>query len=383
MESLGRIEISYARWVGEMTRIGVVFGTRPEIIKLAPVIRAMGDFASLDPVVISTGQHSSLREIAIREENLNSDIELSLMTERQSLSSFFARAVSSLDEIFEAQKLDAVLVQGDTATAFAGALAGYYRQLPVFHVEAGLRTGELYSPFPEEGNRKLVAQLASLHFAPTQEARDNLLDEGVNADSVILTGNTVVDSLKGILAGEFSDDTLSKFSNIAGHNTNLVWTFHRRENQGAVNDVVETLRSLALANPDLGIWVPVHPNPAVSKPIWALAGSYQNLHVLEPLNHKDFVYLLSKSDLVVTDSGGVQEEALSLGKRLLVLRNTTERPEVVSSGLGVLHDPADGEILEAVQQRLNLLETPTITSNPYGDGDASFKVCEAIEEYFR
>jgi len=365
-----------------MRLIAVVFGTRPEIIKLAPVVRALDSSKNLKPFSISTGQHSSLKDIALKEEGLKVDVDLNLMSDAQSLTGFFARCLASLDEVLANEPIEGVVVQGDTSSALAGALAAFYRGIPVFHVEAGLRTWNLGSPFPEEANRKLIAQIASLHFAPTVEARANLLNEAISGNKVKFVGNTIVDSLKASLEKLAETPSSMQFDEAKGHGINLVWTFHRRENQDSVNDVVNTLESLARRHPNLGVWLPVHPNPAVAGPMLALRGKFTNLHILNPLNHGEFIRLLNVADLAVTDSGGVQEEALSLGKRVLVLRDTTERPEVVSSGLGTLYDPADGNILGAVESELSRINNFTVGQNPYGDGNSAQLIAKEISEFY-
>lgn len=365
-----------------MKTIALIFGTRPEIIKLAPVVQALHASSLLEPMVVSTGQHSSLKDIALAEEKITVDVELNLMEPNQSLANFFSRCLERLDAFFGVHLPDGVIVQGDTASALAGALAAFYRGIPVFHVEAGLRTGDLTSPFPEEANRKLISQIADRHFSPTAEATSNLLREGICPDKIDQVGNTILDSLLNLTSAEKGVQPDFEPQGLASHKENLVWTFHRRENQSSVHDVADTLMEIARANPDLGIWIPVHPNPAVAGPIRAISGLQPNLHVLEPLNHSQFLTLLRKCDFVVTDSGGVQEEALSLGKKILVLRNTTERPEVVSSGLGRLHDPNSGQISAAVATLLRMKGLQGTEVNPYGDGTAAVKIACHIEKYF-
>jgi UDP-N-acetylglucosamine 2-epimerase (non-hydrolysing) len=361
-------------------KLAVVFGTRPEIIKLAPVVREAKVQDVFQTYVVSTGQHSSLKDIAVQEEQLLVDCDLQLMTPNQTLASFNAKALEALDNLYLRENIEGVIVQGDTSSAFIAALAAYYRQIPVFHVEAGLRSGDLYSPFPEEGNRKLIAQIASMSFAPTFESEGNLLREGIPTNRVLRTGNTIVDSLLGILGGtepRFNGQLLDSFDLFDEF---VICTAHRRENHSKLRELVKAISALAQERPGTCFWLPLHPNPHVMSVLGGLMNQYSNVLVLEPLSHRQFVFLLSKASLIVSDSGGVQEEALSLSKKILVLRDNTERPEVLTSGLGKLVAFDAESIRAAVLEGLTTTHVPVGFINPFGDGSASKYICQRIAE---
>jgi UDP-N-acetylglucosamine 2-epimerase (non-hydrolysing) len=352
-------------------RVSVVLGTRPEAIKLAPVIRAFGEQPGCECMVVSTGQHREMLDPMLAAFGIEPDVELAAMRPRQSLSGLTALLVESLGETFREEQPDAVLVQGDTTSAFCGALAAFYESIPVGHVEAGLRTGDLRSPFPEEANRRLVGTLARWHFCPTPASRRNLLAEGVPAQRIFVTGNTVIDALlwaRGRAGGQVPLKTRPR---------RILLTLHRRENQG------ETMRGLAMAIRDLAargdvdVVFPVHLNPAVREVVMPLLSEVEGVHLCEPLGYFAFVDALDSADLVLTDSGGLQEEAPSLGKPVLVLRGTTERPEAVSAGVARLVGTDRGAVYRAACE---LLDSPDIyramacAANPFGDGHAAERI---------
>lgn len=366
-----------------MLKIAIVFGTRPEIIKLAPVVRWARSKNEFDCLVVSTGQHSSLRDIAIAEEGIMVDKDLNLMVHDQSPSGFTASAIQALDQVFAEQNIDGVIVQGDTSTAVAGALAGFYSRIPVFHVEAGLRSGNINNPFPEEANRRIIGQLASLSFAPTTESVQNLLASGIDSKNIVLSGNTIVDSLFEILKNLDRLPASSTDTAREDYSDYVLCTAHRRENHEHLGQLIDALEILAKEMPNICFWVPVHPNPNVAREFDRLRGFSKNLVLMPPVNHQEFVRLLNRSDLVLSDSGGVQEEAVSLGKKILVLRETTERPEVLSSGLGQLVKFNTEAIVDAVTSNLSQKSSGPKGSNPFGDGNASSRICAAIVQSLR
>ena len=352
-------------------RVAVVLGTRPEAIKLAPVIWALERSPDCECSIVSTGQHREMLDPILAAFGIKPDVELGAMRPRQSLSGLTALLVESLASTFHDSRPDAALVQGDTTSAFCGALAAFYENVPVGHVEAGLRTGDLRSPFPEEGNRKLVGTLARWHFCPTRTSRENLLAEGVPAERIFVTGNTVIDALlwaRGRSRGQVPAKTRPR---------RILVTLHRRENQG------DTMRGLALAIRDLAargdvdVVYPVHLNPAVRDVVLPLLSGIEGVHLCEPLDYFAFVDVLDSADLVLTDSGGLQEEAPSLGKPVLVLRDTTERPEAVSAGVARLVGTDRHAVLRAACE---LLDSPELygamacATNPFGDGHAAERV---------
>lgn len=363
----------------------VIFGTRPEAIKLFPVVAALRADPRFAPVVCVSGQHRQMLDQVLHIARLVPDHDLDLMREGQSLDELTAALLTGLGRVMDHERPARVIVQGDTATAMAGALAAYYRQIPVDHVEAGLRSGDNHHPWPEEVNRKIIAAMASLHFAPTEANRAALLAENVPAARVHVTGNTVIDALHwvrqrieaepGLAAG--LDDLAARF---AGKRIIAV-TCHRRENlDGGLERIVEALRTLALRK-DVAVIVPLHLNPQVRSVMRRALDGLANVALIEPLDHPHFVRLLSMSDLILTDSGGVQEEAPALGKPVLVLRETTERPEGIAAGTARLVGTDSARIVSEVAR---LLDDPAAHAsmarahNPYGDGQAARRIVELI-----
>jgi UDP-N-acetylglucosamine 2-epimerase (non-hydrolysing) len=368
-------------------KAALVFGTRPEVIKLAPVYDALrrrpGVF-SID--VISTGQHRDLSAQMLAVFDLHPDVDLDLMQAGQSLADLTARILTGLTAVFDERRPDVILVQGDTTTVFAATLAAFYLRIAVAHVEAGLRTRDKFQPFPEEINRRLTDAAADLHFAATALSRDNLLAEGTNPDRIFVTGNTVADALAMILKRRSSLEgtDLAFVDHWLGRV--LLVTAHRRENLGTpMVSVCQALRRLHDAYEDLLVVFPMHPNPAVREIVNSTLGGLPRAHLMEPPDYELFVPLLRRADLVITDSGGIQEEGPSLGVPVLVTRNTTERPEGVDAGSAKLVGTDEGTI---VTEASRLLSDPrsyhamATVRNPYGDGRASERIADALEYHF-
>lgn len=370
-----------------------VFGTRPEAIKMAPLVKALeGDDFFVAKVAV-TAQHREMLDQVLELFEIKPDYDLNLMKSGQDLYDVTSGVLLGLRDVFKDFQPDIVLVHGDTATTFAAALAAFYQKIPVGHVEAGLRTGNLYSPWPEEANRLLAGRLANWHFAPTVRNQRSLIDEGVPSQCVIITGNTVIDALKLVVAKIVSSETLqTKIKNTlksAGLTINLtnkryvLVTGHRRENfGGGFENICAALRSLAEKNTDVHFIYPVHLNPNVQKPVKRLLDGLENIHLIKPLGYEPFVYLMQHAYLVLTDSGGVQEEAPGLGKPVLVMRDTTERPEAVEAGTVELVGTDANLIVTKVQELLNdslLYKKMSQAHNPYGDGIA----CERIIDFLK
>lgn len=370
-----------------MTRrapIMVVYGTRPEAIKVAPVIKALEDSSQLRPISLVTAQHREMLDQVNEVFGISPDVDLNLMRPGQSLNEIAAGVLESIDAELVRHSPTAVLVQGDTTTVMAAAVAAFNRLIPVIHLEAGLRSGDLASPFPEEANRKLVSQLASLNLAPTEKARQNLLAEGILADSIHVTGNTVIDALHWAVERptDFTDPSLRALQDTGRRM--LLLTAHRRENLGdRMKQIGEAVGNIARRHPEVLIVWPAHKNPHVREAIRPFTEAHENVLAIEPVGYHEFTHLLKRSHLVLTDSGGLQEEAPSLGKPVLVLRSNTERPEVVEAGAARLVGVNVDRIVEEVD-RLLVDETAyaamAAAVNPYGDGHAAKACLRAIEE---
>jgi len=367
----------------EPAPVFLVFGTRPETVKLAPVARALVERRVPCRVVV-TGQHRELLQQMLDVFGLTADVSLDLMRHDQRLTDFGGRALQSLGKVLRRERPSMVVVQGDTSTVFFGALAAFYEGIPVAHVEAGLRSHDLSQPFPEEGNRVLTSRLTTLHFAPTELSRQNLLVEGIPADRIHVTGNTVVDSLRymgTVLRRRGPSKLLAPV--LRRRRKRVAITVHRRENFGApLERIFRAFARVAAERPDVDFVYPVHPNPNVRSAAARLLGGRDNLHLLPPLDYLDFVTLLGRSALCLTDSGGVQEEAPSFGIPILVLRGTTERPEGVTAGCAELVG-SDEDLI--VERALTLLarDGRRAKVNPYGDGRASLRIARIIEGYLR
>lgn len=356
----------------------VILGTRPEAIKLAPVILRLKLEPRLGVRVAVTGQHREMLDQALAVFGLCPDHDLAVMQPGQTLSTLTSRLLPPLDALIAAEGPAAVLVQGDTTTAFAAALSAYYLRVPVGHVEAGLRTGDRYAPFPEEGNRRLISVLASWHFAPTDQARQSLLRESIADTDILVTGNTVIDALHQVLAA-----TMAAPLPLPAHHRVLLVTAHRRENFGRLEAICRAICRIADSHPDVEVVFPVHLNPNVQESVSRLLASHPRIHLLPPLDYVSFVHLLARSDLVLTDSGGLQEEGPALGKPVLVLREVTERPEAVAAGIARLVGTDEDHIVESVVQLLNNPDCYAAmagSTNVFGDGHASERIVSFLGE---
>ena len=375
-----------------MKKVLLVFGTRPEAIKMAPLVKAFQEQNKLFKTKICvTGQHREMLDQVLNLFEINADFDLDIMRPNQDLYDITGNILQGMKGVFSIYRPDIVFVHGDTTTTFAVSLAAFYEKIEVAHIEAGLRTNNIYSPWPEEANRKLTSQLTTYHFTPTKQSQDNLLSENIPPDKIIVTGNTVIDALllmlnklhinvtfreqvkKSILEKGF-DPEASEFVLVTGH---------RRENfgQGIVN-ICSALKIIALDRQNINIVYPVHLNPNVFKPVNDLLGNVKNVYLIEPLQYEAFIYLMSLSKLIITDSGGVQEEAPSLGKPVLVMRDTTERPEAVSAGTVKLVGTNIQGIVSATNELLDntlVYESMAKAHNPYGDG----KACERIISFMK
>ena len=366
-------------------KVMTVFGTRPEAIKMAPLVQALKNDPYFECVLCVTAQHRSMLDQVLELFELTPDYDLDIMKQNQTLSMITSNVLNGLDEVLTKEQPDIVLVHGDTTTTFAAALAAFYHQIPVGHVEAGLRTYDKYSPFPEEMNRQLVSRIGDLFFAPTETNRQNLVKENIDPKKVVVTGNTVIDALQ-LVAGkpyEFEDETLKT---IDFENKRVITvTCHRRENLGEnMAAIFSAIADVARAHEDVVVIYPVHLNPKVRSEAAEYLAGISNVHLIEPLTYQPFVNLMAKSFFILTDSGGMQEEAPALGKPVLVVRRETERPEAIAAGTaklaGVEHDAIRAEMEE-------LLNDPAAYSkmahavNPYGDGHACERILAALKAF--
>lgn len=369
-----------------MIKVMTVFGTRPEAIKMAPVVLELQKHADrIQTIVAVTAQHRQMLDQVLDLFQITPDYDLDIMSQGQTLYDITTKSLMGLKDVLAKEKPDLVLVHGDTTTTFAGALASYYQQVPVGHVEAGLRTGDIYSPFPEEMNRKLTGAIAAIHFAPTATAKANLLKENVNPSHIYVTGNTVIDALMTTVAGDYDFGDDLKDVDFQNHRVILLTT-HRRENLGEpMRHIYKALRRIIEEIPDTEIVFPVHRNPLVRKVVEEELAGVDRIHLIDPMEYEPFANLMSLSSLVLTDSGGIQEEAPSLGKPVLVLRNTTERPEAVEAGTVRLIG-TDKDVVYAETKRLltdqAAYDAMSNAVNPYGDGKASQRIVQAILHVF-
>lgn len=369
-----------------MIKVMTVFGTRPEAIKMAPVVLELQKHADqIQTIVAVTAQHRQMLDQVLDLFQITPDYDLDIMSQGQTLYDITTKSLMGLKDVLAKEKPDLVLVHGDTTTTFAGALASYYQQVPVGHVEAGLRTGDIYSPFPEEMNRKLTGAIAAIHFAPTATAKANLLKENVNPSHIYVTGNTVIDALMTTVAGDYDFGDDLKDVDFQNHRVILLTT-HRRENLGEpMRHIYKALRRIIEEIPDTEIVFPVHRNPLVRKVVEEELAGVDRIHLIDPMEYEPFANLMSLSSLVLTDSGGIQEEAPSLGKPVLVLRNTTERPEAVEAGTVRLIG-TDKDVVYAETKRLltdqAAYDVMSNAVNPYGDGKASQRIVQAILHAF-
>jgi UDP-N-acetylglucosamine 2-epimerase (non-hydrolysing) len=360
----------------DRVRVMVCFGTRPEAIKVAPVITRLHEDSELEPVTVTTGQHREMLDQMLDAFALKPDVDLGLMRERQDLAGLTARAMSALDEQMTRWQPHAVLVQGDTTTAFCAALAAFYARIPVGHIEAGLRTGNPHNPFPEEINRRLVAPLARWHFCPTERSAFNLRAEGVASSDIAVTGNTVIDQLL-LTARRPAPDLVARGIPPKSRRRRILVTLHRRETQGDGQRRLCAMLARVARRPDVEIVFPVHMSPTVRESVDAELSGVDRVHCVAPLDYVAFVHALRDSDLIVTDSGGIQEEAPSLGVPVLVMRETTERPEGVAAGCvrlsGTRPEEVERDIVELLDDRA-VYERMATTANPYGDGRAAERI---------
>ncbi len=368
-------------------KVLLVFGTRPEAIKMAPLARKLRSDNRFDCRVCVTGQHRQMLDQVLKIFDVEADFDLEIMRPQQTLTDVTSAILAGMTAIFERFKPDIVLVHGDTASTFSASLASFYHKIPIGHVEAGLRTYDLYSPWPEEGNRKLVTAITSMHFAPTKSSADNLRLEGVDEDKIIVTGNTVIDALHEIMtkfdgeAGFCNEDREISEVLSRGRRVILV-TGHRRESfGGGFERICQALAIIARKFDDVDVVYPVHLNPNVTEPVNRLLAGIENIHLIRPLEYLPFVRLMSQAEVILTDSGGIQEEAPSLGKPVLVMRDTTERPDALEAGTVRLVGTDVERIVDGVEELLcdrAAYDRMSFAHNPYGDGAACGRIAESL-----
>lgn len=363
-------------------KIALILGTRPEAIKMAPVyfeLEKRGEQAD----IISTGQHRQMLDQALQIFDIKPRFDLHVMTDRQSLSLLTQKIIAGLQELFDREKYDIVLVQGDTTTSFCGALVSFYNKIPVGHIEAGLRTNSIYDPFPEEINRRLTSKIASMNFAATSVSADNLLKEGITEKSIFITGNTVIDSIKWIQKNkQFDTNAIRQKYNVASGKY-ILMTLHRRENYGRpMEEIFRAVKKFLQSNSEYKLIFPVHMSPDVREYVYKNMEGVKNVILTQPVDYIDFIALMSESSFILTDSGGIQEEAPTFGIPTVVLRNTTERTEALSAGTAILAGTYENEILACLELMTTekCLEMVKI-KNPYGDGFASQKIVDILQSY--
>ncbi len=377
-----------------MKKILIVFGTRPEAIKMAPLVKEFEKHTdSFDTKVCVTAQHREMLDQVLEIFDIIPDYDLDIMKPGQDLYDVTSNVLLGMKDVLTELQPDLVLVHGDTTTTFAATLAAFYQKINVGHVEAGLRTGDIYSPWPEEANRKLTTQLTALHFAPTHTSQENLLNENVKEKDIVITGNTVIDALlmalekiktDKVFEGKILEQLANNNYKLTKERKLILVTGHRRENfgEGFVN-ICSSLKSIALQNMDIDIVYPVHLNPNVREPVNEILGNIKNIYLIEPMPYEAFIYLMSRATMIITDSGGVQEEAPSLGKPVLVMRDTTERPEAVEANTVKLVGTNIDSIVSETQLLLDdpkQYEKMARAHNPYGDGNACQKIVKFIRE---
>ncbi len=364
-------------------KVLVLFGTRPEAIKLAPVIHELRK-KFFQTIVVSSSQHKQLLAPFLASLNIDIDFDLGVMRRDQTLNGICSKVMGKLDKILASEQPDLILVQGDTTTTLAGALAGFYRQIPVGHVEAGLRSGNLMSPYPEEMNRRVVSQIASFHFAATEKNRRSLLAEDVPSEKVFVTGNPVVDALKHMLKNLKVSPQISELIRATEGRKRLLLTTHRRESFGsAMTANLKVIGDFVEKRSDVCLFFPVHPNPNVKNIAKKILGKRERIHLLEPLDYSDFLAIMKSAWLILSDSGGVQEEAPSLGKPLLILRENTERPEAIRSGVAKLVGNSPGSLKQFLEENYAVetwIKSIKEVGNPFGDGKSAARIVRIIEE---
>ena len=363
-------------------KVMTVFGTRPEAIKMCPLVLELKKHEEITPIVCVTAQHRQMLDQVLEIFGVEPDYDLDIMKERQTLAGITTRVLSGMEDVLKKEQPDIVLVHGDTSTSFVAALAAFYQQIKVGHVEAGLRTYDIYSPFPEEMNRQLTGRIANLNFSPTQRNYDNLIKENVKPESIYITGNTVIDALKTTVREDytFRDETLGKLD--YENKRVIIVTAHRRENLGKpLEAICEAIKEVVMSHPDTEAVYPVHLNPAVRETVNSILGDVERVHLIDPLDTDELHNAIARSFMVMTDSGGIQEEAPALAKPVLVLRRETERPEAVEAGTVKIAGVDKDVIINLANE---LLDDPEAyramaqAANPYGDGEASRRICEAL-----
>lgn len=371
-------------------KVLTIFGTRPEAIKMAPLALALADAEGIEAKVCVTAQHREMLDQVLNLFGIEPEYDLDIMKPGQTLSEITANILCKIEPVLKEFKPDCVLVHGDTSTTLSAALAAYYQQIPVGHVEAGLRTGNIYSPWPEEGNRKLTGALTRFHFAPTSRSQQNLLDENVTPEHISVTGNTVIDALLWVKERITQDAELqarfkAEYPFLSDERRMILVTGHRRESFGqGFENICQSLRTLAEQHPDVDIVYPVHLNPNVQEPVNRLLSDIDTIHLIQPQDYLPFVYLMINAHIILTDSGGIQEEAPSLGKPVLVMRETTERPEAVDAGTVKLVGTDANKIISEVNTLLTDQSAYDIMSkahNPYGDGKACERIINTLKDY--
>ena len=366
----------------ENIKVMAVFGTRPEAIKMCPLVLELQKYENITPIVCVTAQHREMLDQVLDIFGVKPDYDLDIMKTRQTLNGITTRVLEGMEDVLRKEKPDIVLVHGDTSTSFVAALAAFYEQIKVGHVEAGLRTYDIYSPFPEEMNRQLTGRIANLHFSPTQRNYDNLIKENIDSEKIYITGNTVIDALKTTVKDnyEFQNECLRSLD--FDNKRVIVVTAHRRENLGKpLEDICNAISEIVDEYPDTEVVYPVHLNPAVRETVWSILGDKDRVHLIDPLDVMELHNAISRSFMVMTDSGGIQEEAPALAKPVLVLRKETERPEAVAAGT-VKIAGVDKEVIKTLAKELldnqDEYNKMAHAANPYGDGEASRRICEAI-----
>lgn len=365
-----------------MIKVMTVFGTRPEAIKMAPLIKELESCPEIQSIVAVTAQHRQMLDQVLDIFGIKPDYDLNIMQAGQTLADITTRALNGLDSVIKEAKPDIILVHGDTSTTFAGALAAFYNQVKIGHVEAGLRTYDNYSPYPEEMNRKLTGAMTDYHFSPTISNKNNLLKENIKEDSIYITGNTVIDALKTTVREDykFKDETLASLD--FENSKVILVTAHRRENLGKpLEDICTALKTIVENNPDVKLVYPMHLNPKVRNTATSILGELDRVHLIEPLSVEELHNAMHRAYMIMTDSGGLQEEAPSLGKPVIVLRNETERPEAVEAGTVLMGGVDKDVIIQKAQMLLSdkdAYEKIARTANPYGDGNASKRIVDAI-----
>jgi len=365
-----------------MIKIAFIFGTRPEAIKMAPIINLAKKDKAIKPLIISSGQHKEMLDQTLSIFKIKPDFDLKIMKRNQTLSEITSRIIKKIDPLLNEKKPDLVLVQGDTSTAFVGALASFYNQIPVGHIEAGLRSFDKKNPFPEEINRKIISSIADIHFAPTIASKNNLINEGIKKSEIFKVGNTVIDALK-IITKQVSKFSRKEINQLDLSGKIILVTTHRRENLGKpIKNIVNAINQLTNINNDIKIILPMHPNPKIRETLVEGLSKNRQVYLTEPLDYTDFVLLMNKSYLIITDSGGVQEEAPTLGTPVLVTRETTERSEGVKAGTAIMVGTEKEKIVNTAKKLLNNKENyqkMARKKNPYGDGKTSSRIIKIIK----